>query len=52
MFHLPSSGCVPKFLMLAGLMFYIHLLHSSLVEWHYALNGENTALSSGVALRT
>jgi hypothetical protein len=37
--------------MLAGLMFYIHLLHSSSVEWHYALNGENTSPFSGVALR-
>jgi hypothetical protein len=48
-FHLSSSWGVPRFLMLAGSVFYIHLLHSSSVEWHYALNGENTALFSGVA---
>jgi hypothetical protein len=35
--------------MVAGSMFYIHLLHSSLVEWHYALNGENIIL---LALKT
>jgi hypothetical protein len=36
--------------MLAGSMFYVHLLHSSSLEWHYALHDENTALFSGVRM--
>jgi hypothetical protein len=44
-------GVYQSFLMLAGSMFYIHLLHNSSAEWHYALNGENIPLFSGLAQR-